>query len=605
MRTAASRVAFLLAVSLSPVARAEVVNGPGNLFSLTLPGAWTVDDQRPGAAAWSGVGLDGGKLTVIAAVAELDPNLPFAPQMIQEAQRSEEFPNARDFAQATVPVLGQASPLVRFTWDSPEGRPMVTCSVAFTVGQCVYVLLVIGPPSPATVSTADQIARSIAAPAQTPRAPGVAQSQVHLLGTLPTPDGASAQGLPEGWLWKQSSDGMAVQVFEKAQPGAVAELCVMPSQARSAAALLREVFCDPHAHRLDVKGVSRSQDDTLALFRYMTAVSGTQLRGEVLVELEQGMALIAHVAAQPDRFSDVGVKARQLLVGLAAGSEGGGSAPQTAQVALHPALNVDRTATISVPAGWTVAGLKGMVEATDGAGLHVVVGLNSPMSDHTVAARLAAGGLNPYLGGATYLDYLPPDQAFPAVLSCVAATAGIRITDMQMVMARRLPADPNFAVFEAKWREHPKDGRVLDRHGVGMIMTQPPLDGIWCYYLSLASAPAGKLEASLPLLLSIYKSASWTPSYRSDVIAGIQSDLAEISEIVAGVARRRSESSDTASRMWGAVIRGDEGIINPTTGERRLIRDLDDVRRWMADDPSLRLDDLRRMTFDEWRTAGF
>ena len=228
MRTAASRVAFLLAVSLSPVARAEVVNGPGNLFSLTLPGAWTVDHQRPGAAAWSGVGLDGGKLTVIAAVAEFDPNLPLAPQMIQEAQRSEEFPNARDFAQATVPVLGQASPLVRFTWDSPEGRPMVTCSVAFTVGQCVYVLLVIGPPSPATVSTADQIARSIAAPAQTPRAPGVAQSQVHLLGTLPTPDGASAQGLPEGWLWKQSSDGMAVQVFERAQPGAVAELCVMP-----------------------------------------------------------------------------------------------------------------------------------------------------------------------------------------------------------------------------------------------------------------------------------------------------------------------------------------------------------------------------------------
>ena len=53
------------------------------------------------------------------------------------------------------------------------------------------------------------------------------------------------------------------------------------------------------------------------------------------------------------------------------------------------------------------------------------------------------------------------------------------------------------------------------------------------------------------------------------------------------------------------MIRGDEGIINPQTGERRLIRDLDDVRRWMADDPSLRLDDLRRMTFDEWRTAGF
>lgn len=122
---------------------------------------------------------------------------------------------------------------------------MATCSVAFPVDRRIYVLLVIGPPTPATVSAAEQIARSISPPVQTARMTRPPQIAVCLLGALPTVEGASAQGLPEGWLWKQSPDGMTVQVFEKAQPGAVAELCLMPSKARNAAALLREAFYDP------------------------------------------------------------------------------------------------------------------------------------------------------------------------------------------------------------------------------------------------------------------------------------------------------------------------------------------------------------------------
>lgn len=82
MGNAALKVAFLTAALLTVVVRADVVNGPGDLFSLTLPGAWTVDDQRPGADAWSGAG-QAGKLTVIAAITELDADLPLVPQMIQ------------------------------------------------------------------------------------------------------------------------------------------------------------------------------------------------------------------------------------------------------------------------------------------------------------------------------------------------------------------------------------------------------------------------------------------------------------------------------------------------------------------------------------------
>lgn len=605
MRSRASGVVpVVVSLLLCTVVGADVVNGPRDLFSLTLPGAWVLDEQSEGAVAWSGRGQDGSRLNVIAAVSELDPHRPLGPQIIQEAKQSEEFPHARDFVETTALVLGQARPVIRFAWDGPEVQPMQTCTTAFPLGQCVYVVIIMGRPGPSMWSAAEQIVRSIGQPVENPRATGAAEPGAGgpVLGTPPTADGASGEGLPDGWLWKQSPDGMTVQVFEKAQPGAVAEIRVFIGQATSAIQLLHQGFYAPLAGQLQVKGVSASPDNCLASLQFQRTSQGIALRGEALAQLGQGAATIAHVAARADQFADRAKQARQLLVTLAKVGAQGGAAPS--RTVLHPTLNADRTAQISVPAGWIVGGMAGLIDATDGDLVQVIVGLHSQLADRSVAARLAAGGLDPTLGGGVFLDYLPPEQAFPAILALLTQPSGTKLSGAQVVNSQRLP-DGTSAIFEAKWHEDLRDGRSLDRRGVGYISTQPPLDGFWSYYLSVIIAPPDRLEALLPLLLAVYQSASWTPQFRGEVIGRIRADQAETAEIIASVARRRSESADTSARMWSAVIRGDQGIINEATGERRRISGLDDLRRWMSDDPHLRLDNLRQMTFDEWRTAGF
>ena len=105
--------------------------------------------------------------------------------------------------------------MVVFAFDCPDGTALQGHGVAFAVGQCTYIVFVIGTQGPLTWVDAGAIVQSVAPPDPNAAATGGDQQAARsFLGVAPTAEGATAEGLPEGWLWKQALNGAAVQVFQ-------------------------------------------------------------------------------------------------------------------------------------------------------------------------------------------------------------------------------------------------------------------------------------------------------------------------------------------------------------------------------------------------------
>lgn len=176
---------------------------------------------------------------------------------------------------------------------------------------------------------------------------------------------------------------------------------------------------------------------------------------------------------------------------------------------LHVQINADRTAQISVPAGWGVTGRTGVV-GTEGPEGALLCGLNGIALTPAGAAKLRAKGQDPQRLGMLVSDYLGPKEALPALLTWLAQTAGERADDVRVTSAETVNQDARAAVVRACFR-HQRGEKSRPVESVAFVRTVPVDADQWSFFLSIIWSEQDRLDERWPLLSAIYRSYRLIP----------------------------------------------------------------------------------------------
>jgi hypothetical protein len=584
-------VVAALAVLGTVPAGAGAFRGPGGQFVVNVEGEWTAETPEQGALVLLPKQAAPGIVALLFAPAEVDPCKAIAPQLIKSIQESpDEFPGARDFRELRTQVLGQDCQGISMHFESPEGASLTGIGVVFAVGAAWHIGAVIGAADADVAAFARQVFAAL-----TP-----AQADAVALSADRTPVAAQRGDLPEGWLMRTTADGRALQVFEESQQaGALGELCLLPRGNRGASAVLREAFYAPLADTLRPGEVAADPGDTMAKMTYRRNVGDVELQGEAIVAVTGEDALFAHVCAPTDQYAAKEGQVKRLLSQLL-GTQEAALPARTAQAQrpvppLTPTYNRDGSAVISVPQGWTVDGAEGVVIAR-GPEAYVVFGVNAVVTD-PATAMLPAGTVLPDQMLAA--PYMPPAQAVAVLMPKLQRLGGGMISNVAILDSSPLPQGPNWAAVDLLWDEIDTDRNWGRLHILATAGTIPGM-GTWLFFANLVAAPEATYRQLDAFLAAIVKSRR---VLRTPSTARRPSVDTSGLDIISEVYENRSRSQDINARKWSAYMRDETPTIDDSTGRARMLGSVQDLNRWMDDDPNLRLDNLHPMNMDDWHRA--
>lgn len=200
--------------------------------------------------------------------------------------------------------------------------------------------------------------------------------------------------------------------------------------------------------------------------------------------------------------------ATRLVCGLVLGLCGAAWA-QTGLPELQVQTNADRTAQISVPAGWGVTGRTGVV-GTEGPEGALLCGLNGIALTPAGAAKLRAQGQDPERLAMLVSEYLGPKEALPALLTWLTKTAGERVDDVRITSAETVNQDARAAVVRATFR-HQRGEKSRPVECMALVRTVPVNADHWSFYLSVVWTDRDRLDERWPLLSAIYRSYRLIP----------------------------------------------------------------------------------------------
>lgn len=581
---------------------AAVYRGPGGAFSVQLEGAWSVQTPEPGCLLLLPQPQRPEVTAVIFTPAEVDPCKPVAEQLVRLIEAdAESFPNPRGFTAMETQVLGQACEGLSVTFDGPDGQSMLAVGTVFPAGNTWHLGAVIGPLSQELMGFAWQVFAGIVPP----------RSVLLTLSADPSRGGKArtSTALPAGWLLRATADKHAMQVLQDPQPGAMGELCLLPAEGRGARGILSEAFYEPLRHKITVDKVTADEGDTMAQMTYHRTVNGLALQGEALVAVAGADALFAHVCGPTASYASATAKVKRLLDKLATGTAAPApsAAPPAsldpAKLSMKPQYNDDHSAVVSVPKGWTVRGSGGTVVAQGPQG-YVVIGLAVTVIDPQTA--MLPAGAPPPPRGVYMLPYMPPARALPEVMAQGEAQNGGALSNVRLLDARDIGKGPNWAAVDLAWTQRSAERNWGALRVAGVVGTVPGI-GSWLLLATFCAAPENQFSAADKLMATIIGSRKLLGRSRlsargaSGRLADINADASGL-DIIDQVIRNRNESQDINARKWSAYMRDEEALIDPSSGSSRLVGSASDLNRWVEDDPSLRLDNLRPMTMDEWHT---
>jgi hypothetical protein len=222
----------------------------------------------------------------------------------------------------------------------------------------------------------------------------------------------------------------------------------------------------------------------------------------------------------------------------------------------------DGSGAISVPAGWQLNAQNAMVSGWGPEG-YVDLGINTQVYDPR-----ALGGMfgfrppvvSPYGNAAENFREITEKLTN-------AAPGSVRVLE-----ATRVPWWPQGPAATVHFTA-PLQGVQLE--GVALVLTQPVGMGTFMYYVSSVSAPAGRFNENLPVLLRIWKSWKTDDRVFQARLDDAMKSMRRVGEIVREVADNQRAAMERSSSAWDHYIRGDWPVEERATGRRADVENAD------------------------------